>query len=205
VGDNFERNIFINCPFDSDYKPLLRALIFTILICGLEPRIALERDDCGEERIDKIKDLIKNSKYSIHDISRMESLKKGDLPRFNLPFELGLDMGCRTYGEGRLATKKSLILEKELHRFRAVISDISGNDIRAHNSDVKELIRNTRNWLRTITNANLHSAGHIWNSFNIFSIHLIEKCRKEEFEDKDIEEMPISEYIYFIIEWLKKD
>ncbi len=107
MGDNFERNIFINCPFDSDYKPLLRALIFIILICGLEPRIALERDDCGEERIDKIKDLIKNSKYSIHDISRMEPLKKGDLPRFNLPFELGLDMGCRTYGEGKLATKKT--------------------------------------------------------------------------------------------------
>jgi hypothetical protein len=174
-------------------------------MCGLEPRIALECDDCNQERIDKIKYLIKNSKYSIHDISRMEPLKKGDLPRFNLPFELGLDMGCRTYGEGKLATKKSLILDRELHRFRAVISDISGNDIRAHNSDVKELIRNLRNWIRTIAKVKLNSANHIWNNFNIFSAHLIEKCREEEFDDQDIEEMPVLEYIYFIKEWLKKD
>lgn len=102
----FEKNVFINCPFDPDYRKMLYALVFTVIKCGLVPRIALERDDSGEERINKIKKLIRCSKYSIHDISRMEPLKEGDLPRFNLPFELGLDLGCRTYGKGRLVTKK---------------------------------------------------------------------------------------------------
>lgn len=201
MNDDFEKNVFINCPFDPEYKPLLQALIFTTLLCRLEPRIAMERDDCGEERIDKIKELIKNSKYSIHDISRMEPLKRKELPRFNMPFELGLDLGCRTYGEGKLSTKKSLILEKELHRYRVVISDLSGNDIRAHNSDVKELIRNTRNWVYTTTDTDLPSANRIWRSFNIFSSYLVEKCREEDYDDKDIEEMPIKEYIDYIIKW----
>ena len=75
----------------------------------------------------------------------MEPLKNGDLPRFNLPFELGLDLGCRTYGKGRMVTKKCLILDKERFRYMRVISDISGNDIRAHNGKDKDLIREVRN------------------------------------------------------------
>lgn len=89
---DFEKNIFINCPLDPDYKQMLRALIFTVLDCGFEPRIASERQDSGQIRVSKIKDLIRESCYSIHDISRMEPLKNGDLPRFNMPFELGLDL-----------------------------------------------------------------------------------------------------------------
>jgi hypothetical protein len=143
----FERNVFINCPFDSDYQEMLTALVFTVTICNLNPRIAMERDDSGEERIKKIKELIRCSKYSIHDISRMEPLVGGDLPRFNMPFELGLDLGCRTYGKGRLAEKKSLILDRERYRYMKVISDISGNDIRAHGADKELLIREVRNWI----------------------------------------------------------
>lgn len=204
MGDNFEKNVFINCPYDPDYKSMLQALIFTIIICRLEPRIALEREDSGEERIDKIKGLIRSSKYSIHDISRMEPLKKDQLPRFNMPFELGLDLGCRTYGGGKLATKKTLILEKRKHRYKKVISDISGNDIRSHNSNIKTLIRNTRNWILTTTNVNLPSANHIWRDFNIFYTNFIATCRELDYDEKDMDEMPIIEYIYYIKQWLKK-
>jgi hypothetical protein len=38
----FETNVFINCPFDGDYLPLLRPMLFCVLSLGLEPRIALE-------------------------------------------------------------------------------------------------------------------------------------------------------------------
>lgn len=202
MNDNFEKNVFINCPFDPDYKLMLQALIFTTIICGLEPRIAIERDDSGEERIDKIKELIRCSKYSIHDISRMEPLKEGDLPRFNMPFELGLEIGCRTYGSGNLASKKTLILERERHRYKKVISDLSGHDIRAHNSEVEELIRNIRNWILTVTKTRPPGANNIWRNFNFFSNHLLVTCKESDFNDKDIEDMPVSEYIYYIKEWL---
>jgi hypothetical protein len=58
VKRDFEKNVFINCPFDSDYYPLLRPLLFTIVYLGFNPKIALERSDSGEQRIDKICELL---------------------------------------------------------------------------------------------------------------------------------------------------
>ena len=56
--DDFHKSVFINCPFDEAYKPLMGVLIFTIKSCGLEVRIALERFDSSEGRFEKIKELI---------------------------------------------------------------------------------------------------------------------------------------------------
>lgn len=70
---NFDKNIFINCPFDKDYLPMLKTLLYVIKKIGYNPRIALERSDSGEVRLDKIKELIESSKYSIHDLSRIKS------------------------------------------------------------------------------------------------------------------------------------
>jgi hypothetical protein len=200
--DDFEKNVFINCPFDPDYNKMLKALVFTTVTCGLVPRIALERDDSGEERINKIKELIRCSKYSIHDISRMEPLKSGDLPRFNLPFELGLDLGCRTYGKGKMSAKKCLILDKESYRYTQVISDISGNDIRAHNGNDKDLIREVRNWIRTTTNKSVPAGNNIWDDFNLFSIDFEKTCKEKGYDNNDIEQMPIPEYFGFVKKWL---
>ena len=38
----FEDDVFVNCPFDADYKSLLKPLLFTILHLGLQPRISLD-------------------------------------------------------------------------------------------------------------------------------------------------------------------
>jgi hypothetical protein len=45
VGADFELNVFINCPFDEQYYPLLRPLLFTVVYLGFNPRIASERSD----------------------------------------------------------------------------------------------------------------------------------------------------------------
>jgi hypothetical protein len=39
----YDRQVFLNCPFDDGYHPLLRAAVFTIHACGFTARIALER------------------------------------------------------------------------------------------------------------------------------------------------------------------
>lgn len=204
-NQDFEKNIFINCPFDSDYRQMLRALIFCVLECGFEPRIASEREDSGEVRVSKIKELIRESRYSIHDISRMEPMKRGDLPRFNMPFELGLDLGCRDFGNEDLPRKKCLILEKEKYRYRKVISDISGNDIRSHASDPEKLVRRTRDWIRTIVNFNIPSGTRLWRRFNEFYADFIETCENLEYNEEDIEGMPEPEYITFVKEWLEQN
>ena len=53
----FDRNVFINGPFDPEYRPLLRAMLFTVLYCELFPRIATESADSGEVRVKKIVDM----------------------------------------------------------------------------------------------------------------------------------------------------
>jgi hypothetical protein len=59
--DGYELNVFVNCPFDDKYLTLLRPLLFTIVYLGYRPRIASERSDSGENRLDKICELIQQS------------------------------------------------------------------------------------------------------------------------------------------------
>jgi hypothetical protein len=89
----YNNSVFINCPFDDDYRPLFRALVFAIEACGFAPRCALEVDDSGETRAEKLVRLIRASRYGIHDISRTELNPEG-LPRFNMPYEFGRGRLC---------------------------------------------------------------------------------------------------------------
>ena len=133
-----DKNVFVNCPFDNEYFKLLKPLLFTLCYLDLNPQIS-ETSDSGEIRLHKIKALIENSAYSIHDLSRMEPLKDGELPRFNMPFECGIDFGIKLSDPKKFANKKFLILEKERYRYQKVITEISGNDIKAHNNNPEEI------------------------------------------------------------------
>ena len=64
--------VFINCPFDEDYAPVFRALIFTVDACGFVPRSARELDDAGQTRVDKLYAIIEECRYGVHDLSRTE-------------------------------------------------------------------------------------------------------------------------------------
>jgi len=35
AGAEYQRNVFVNCPFDADYQPLFQAIVFTVEDCGL--------------------------------------------------------------------------------------------------------------------------------------------------------------------------
>jgi len=61
----FESNVFINCPFDKEYAPILQATLFAVVLLGFTPRLATERSDGGESRLEKIRQLIEESQYSI--------------------------------------------------------------------------------------------------------------------------------------------
>ena len=131
----FATNVFVNCPFDAAYRPLLRAILFAVIDLGMTPRIASERLDSGETRISKIMAMIRESRFGIHDLSRLKSSGEGEFFRLNMPFELGLDIGCRAYGSGNLTTKRCLILETDPYRYQAAISDLSNSDIEPHGDD----------------------------------------------------------------------
>ena len=199
---SFSENVFINCPFDNEYRNLLRPLLFTVVYVGLKPQIS-ETTDSGEQRVNSIQELIISSKYSIHDLSRIEVRSKKDLPRFNMPFELGLDIGCKRFGSAELTEKKCLILEKEQYRYQRVLSDISGNDIEAHRGDGQTLVRKVRNWFVGQNIQAIPSANVIWTSFNEFESSLAETLSAEGFDQADINEMPKSEFIAYVRDWVQ--
>lgn len=198
---SFNENVFINCPFDKEYTQLLHPLLFTVVYIGLDPQIS-ETVDSGTQRVKTIQDLILASKYSIHDLSRIEVKHKRDLPRFNMPFELGLDIGCKCFGIDHLVDKKCLILEKEQYRYQKVLSDISGNDIQAHQENPQILIRKIRNWFVGQNVGEISSANTIWSSFNEFESSLFIVLKDEGYNQDDIDEMPKSELIKYMKDWV---
>ena len=142
-------NVFINCPFDKDYIELFDAILFTIYNCGFRPRCALEIDDGGQVRIEKINKIISECRIGIHDISRTELDTASNLPRFNMPFELGIFLGAKRFGSKAHKSKVLVILDKAPHRYQQFISDIAGQDIKSHDNNPEKLIK----CLRDVFNA----------------------------------------------------
>lgn len=198
----FEKNVFINCPFDNEYKPLLKAIIFLLVYLDLEPLIS-ETVDSTSFRLGGIKEMIGKSKFGIHDLSRCEPMDKGDLPRFNMPFELGLDLGARDFATTkRLKSKKILVLEKEKYRYQQVLSDLSGCDINSHGDDPEKMIRTIRNWLsHHLGHETIVGGGAIWGEYQLFLSEFEVLAMANGHDAVDIEEMSRSEYISYVKSW----
>lgn len=143
---NYNDRVFINCPFDSDYMPLLQAIVFGIYRCGFYPVCALEEDDGTDNRLDKIERCIESCRYGIHDISRTE-VNTNNYPRFNMPFEIGLFFGAKRYGDRMQKNKNALIFERVKYSYLECISDLKGIDAKAHNNDPDTVLEKIRNWL----------------------------------------------------------
>lgn len=204
VNAEFEKNVFINCPFDPEYRSLLRPLLFVILFLGYNPKIALERSDSGESRVHKICGLIRASKYSIHDLSRIQSSQENEFYRMNMPFELGIDYGGRTFSKGRLAEKRCLILEKAQFEYMKALSDLSGVDIKSHNNEPIGIIREVRNWfVETVELPRAPGATSIWQQFNSFMYDFYAQREQEGFSAEDLSFMPVPEFIGFIRQWVR--
>ena len=200
----FKQNVFVNCPFDKEYLHLLRPLLFTIIYLGLRPRIALEALDSGAPRIQKIIELIKESRYAIHDLSRLQAEQAGEYYRLNMPFELGIDVGCRLFGKGRWQQKRCLVFEKERYRYQAAISDLAGSDIAVHNADPQSIVKEMRNWLHSQVGLRAPGPATIWGGFVDFMADNYDDLKQRGFSDRDIEELPVNELTECIEKWVAR-
>lgn len=199
----YSRSVFINCPFDDRYWPLFEALVFTVLACGFEPRCSLEDHDSGTVRLDKIKRLIESCGLAVHDLSRVESDQPRALPRFNMPFELGLDIGCRSFGKGRLREKRLLVLDSERYRYQALLSDISGQDVHTHHDSSRLMIRTVRDWLRLgPSKRRVPGPLHIQRSFRQFARRLPDYCRRSGLDRRHL---PFAAYAEMAREWVEAE
>jgi hypothetical protein len=85
------------------------------------------------------------------------------LPRFNMPFELGLFLAAKAFGSNQQKNKVALIFDSEGYRYRKSLSDISGQDIAIHDGKPEKAIHEVRNWLDNCQrgDASLPGGSHI--------------------------------------------
>ena len=198
----FDRCVFINCPFDKDYEGILQAILFCIVYMGFSPRIATERMNAAEVRLSKISELVVASKYSIHDLSRCQAKEGGDFYRLNMPFELGVDYGCRQYFGRDRKQKKILILEEQRYRYQAAISDLAGCDIAVHEGDYEKAVRKVRNWLVNEANTAAPGAGRILGAYVDFQEWYYEMQLAAGFSEEDIQDYPTRELLSAMQSWI---
>lgn len=162
--------------------------MFTVARCGFTPRCALEVVDSAGTRIAKIEKLIEDCPLGIHDISRTELDAANRLPRFNMPFELGLFLGAKRYGDTAQRRKRCLVLDREPYRYQKFISDIAGQDIESHDNDVGKLIAKARSFLSNAAGGTpLPSGVTVSADYNAFTAALPALCEPLKLDPGDLE------------------
>lgn len=194
-------DIFVNCPFDSRYAPIFQALVFAIYACGFRPRCTKELDDDGQARIEKLFNLIKSCRYGVHDLSRTQLDKSSRLPRFNMPFELGLFLGAKRFGGPTHAQKRLLIFDTKQYRYQKFISDLAGMDIHAHRNKQEVAVSETRDWLANVSRRTLLSKREIVRAYKEFKHDYPKLIRDLGLPKADVAYV---DYERIVVGWLTK-
>ena len=125
-----DRNaVFLNIPYDSGFRNLYLAYIVGLYQFGLKPRVTLGIPG-GDRRLDRIQELIRSCRYSIHDLSRVQLDRTPPVtPRFNMPFELGLAVASAKLKPN---AHTWFVFETRIRRVQKSLSDLDGTDPNIH-------------------------------------------------------------------------
>lgn len=202
MNHDYDKSVFVNCPFDMEYQSLLWPILFTLLRLKFTIRIASERFDSGETRFSKICELIRESKYGIHDLSRIKAKKKGEYFRLNMPFEFGLDIGCRVFYSDKYSDKLCLVLEEKKYECQKAISDISNSDTKAHGNNPVQIVKQVRNWLAENGLHMIPGPTTIWNEFTDFMDVFYAERENDGLTKEEIYDIQPKEFIDYANKWL---
>lgn len=134
-------DVFINCPFDDRFESLYLAYIAGLVGTGLTPRCVLEIPSGGSSRLERLFGLLADCRWSVHDLSCVTlDARAPRVPRFNMPFELGLAAALRLTGSHRW-----FVFEAQAHRIQKSISDINGIDPLIHGGSARGVLREITN------------------------------------------------------------
>ncbi|MCY4260708.1 MAG: hypothetical protein OXC91_10660 [Rhodobacteraceae bacterium] len=178
-----------------DYKPMLEAILFCLIRLGLKSRIATEQINSGEVRLDRIMNPVRESRYSIHDLSRCRSSESDQLHRMNMPFEPGLDFGCRSFGGSPIDEKPIPVLEEKKYHHQRFISDLSGHGIQAHDGNYDTAIRKVRSRAVGFHHTQDIGAQRLCSDYEGFQVWHHDRQMADGFSEDDIEDYPAGELI----------
>jgi len=139
-----QESAFLNIPYDRNYEPLYLAFIAGLSGFGLVPRATVEIPT-SDRRLDRIVKLIRDCRYSFHDLSRVQLDRgKPPTPRFNMPFELGLAVDWALVANPK---HQWFVFESRSHRLQKSLSDLNGTDPHVHNGAADGVLRGLMNAL----------------------------------------------------------
>ena len=125
-------SVFVNAPFDKSYEPLFITLVGALVFLGQEPHCVLEVRERGDGRLARIFELMRACRISIHDLSRV-----GTPARFNMPFELGLACALKL---GAPASYEVVVLDARSYKLDRTLSDYKGRDPLIHNGTCEGML-----------------------------------------------------------------
>ena len=138
--------VFINIPYDKKFERLFLAYIAGISAYGMFPHATLEITD-SPRRLEKILKLERSCDYSIHDLSRVQlDRARPRVPRFNMPFELGLCVADANRREGQ--KQNWFVFEAVANRIDKSLSDLKGTDPKIHGGTVRGVLSGLCNAFR---------------------------------------------------------
>jgi len=130
--------VFLNIPYDDRFQKLYIAYIVGVTQLGLQPAVTLAIPG-GDARLDRIFDLIRSCRFSIHDLSRVQlSRASPATPRFNMPFELGLAVAWSKLHPLR---HTYIAFESVNRRAQKSLSDMAGSDFNIHDGTPQGIMR----------------------------------------------------------------
>jgi hypothetical protein len=148
LGGHRPLSVFVNCPYDEDYRPAFDAIVFATVCCGFLPRCAFETGATAVPRMDRITQAILSSKYSIHDLCRCRGEGDANLARFNMPVELGVAMAQRFAPDGE-SNHDWLLLVPRGSSYIRFLSDLAGFDPKQHDGTTDTIVPSVMSWLAT--------------------------------------------------------
>ncbi len=154
---DWNHNVFINCPFQDKYANMLKFIMFALIYCGFEPKLA-SVGNSSKARMHRIKNCIIESRYSIHEMTNLKPFSNRELmekrirdcfqdiekchPNLiesldekqwvhyvsgNMPFELGYSQGFQESNPEKSNLMENIILVDERDNCEKALSDILGN------------------------------------------------------------------------------
>jgi hypothetical protein len=116
-----------------------------------------------------------------------------------MPLELGMFLAAKRFGVELQRRKNALILDRDRYRYQKFISDIAGQDIRAHDLGQAAAISVTRDWLRSCSSRAMPGGSEIHRQYRRFTAQLPAQCRALRLKSG---ELTFNDFTNIATEWV---
>jgi hypothetical protein len=144
-------------------------------------------------------ELLTDPFWLLLDLSRTELSTHTNLPRFNMPLELGIFLGIKQSAPARSRKKTCLIFVKD-SRNLSFITDLNGMDVEGHGDDPEKTISSIRKWLCSDARLEGEPASTILRLFREFESEFPEILKRIGYETN---EPQYGDILKIVGDWLK--